>query len=88
MNIRQLCGLTVADARTFVENLVLTAQQQFIVAKVTREILARLGFLVEVGLGYLNLDRESGTLSGGRGAAHPARHADRLGAGGRALCAR
>jgi excinuclease ABC subunit A len=79
LNIRQLCGLTVGDARAFVENLSLTPQQQVIVAEVTREILARLGFLVEVGLGYLNLDRESGTLSGGE--AQRIRLATQIGSG-------
>jgi len=79
LNIRQLCGLTVGDARAYLENLVLTAQQGIIVAEVTREILARLGFLEEVGLGYLNLDRESGTLSGGE--AQRIRLATQIGSG-------
>jgi len=79
LSIRQLCSLTVADARAFIENLDLTAQQQLIVAEVTREILARLRFLVEVGLGYLNLDRESGTLSGGE--AQRIRLATQIGSG-------
>ncbi|MGA3170934.1 MAG: excinuclease ABC subunit UvrA [Chthoniobacteraceae bacterium] len=79
LSIRRLCGLTVADARAFIENLDLTPQQQLIVAEVTREILARLRFLVEVGLGYLNLDRESGTLSGGE--AQRIRLATQIGSG-------
>jgi len=79
LNIRQLCELTVADARSFIENLILTPQQQQIVTEVTREILARLRFLTEVGLGYLNLDRESGTLSGGE--AQRIRLATQIGSG-------
>ena len=79
MSIRQLCGLTVADALAFVENLILTPQQQVIVAEVAREILARLRFLDEVGLSYLNLDRESGTLSGGE--AQRIRLATQIGSG-------
>ena len=79
LNIRSLCGLTVTDARGFIEALVLTPQQQVIVGEVTREILARLGFLAEVGLGYLNLDRESGTLSGGE--AQRIRLATQIGSG-------
>lgn len=65
INIRDLCALTIEEAQTFIETLSLTAFEQTVVAEVTREILCRLGFLREVGLGYLTLDRESGTLSGG-----------------------
>jgi excinuclease ABC subunit A len=79
LSIRQLCALTVTDARSFIENLILTGQQQVIVAEVAREILARLRFLSEVGLGYLNLDRESGTLSGGE--AQRIRLATQIGSG-------
>ena len=79
LNIRQVCGLSIAAARQFIETLALTDSQRFIVTEVTREILARLGFLVEVGLGYLNLDRESGTLSGGE--AQRIRLATQIGSG-------
>ncbi len=79
LNIQQVCKLTIAAAKRFIENLELTEQKRFIVAEVTREILARLGFLVEVGLSYLNLDRESGTLSGGE--AQRIRLATQIGSG-------
>jgi excinuclease ABC subunit A len=79
LNIREFCGLGIVAARHFIETLDLTAQQRLIVGEVTREILARLGFLVEVGLGYLNLDRESGTLSGGE--AQRIRLATQIGSG-------
>ncbi|HWL51445.1 MAG TPA: excinuclease ABC subunit UvrA [Chthoniobacteraceae bacterium] len=78
-NIRQLCQLTIRDARAFLETLQLWEQERVIVAEVLREILARLGFLNEVGLSYLNLDRESGTLSGGE--AQRIRLATQIGSG-------
>src|SRR6478752_5519187 len=65
LNIHQFSQQTVEDALQFVGALDLTEQQQTIVADVVREIQSRLQFLAEVGLGYLTLNRESGTLSGG-----------------------
>jgi len=60
-----------------------------IATEVIKEIRARLGFLKNVGLGYLTLDRESGTLSGGRGAS-ASRLATQIGAAlvGVLLCPR
>ncbi len=60
-------------------DLDLTEQQQTIVTEVVREIQSRLQFLAEVGLGYLTLNRESGTLSGGE--AQRIRLATQIGSG-------
>ena len=79
LNIYQFCRLSIADALRFVETLAFDEQQRFITSEVRREIAARLSFLVEVGLGYLSLDRESGTLSGGE--AQRIRLATQIGSG-------
>ncbi len=65
LNIREFCRLTIGEAHGVITRLELGATQQQIAAEIVREVSTRLGFLVEVGLSYLNLDRESGTLSGG-----------------------
>jgi len=60
-----VCGLTVRDAETFFAGLQLSEKDAAIADKVLREIRKRLGFLRDVGLDYLSLDRLSSTLSGG-----------------------
>ena len=60
-----LCGLTVARARQFFDELDLTEKEAAIAERIVREIRRRLTFLVDVGLEYLTLDRLSSTLSGG-----------------------
>src|SRR5256712_4496706 len=65
LNIHRFSEQTTKAAARYIHNLELTAAQKKVVADVVREIQSRLQFLVEVGLGYLTLDRESGTLSGG-----------------------
>jgi len=79
LNIHQFSELTIEAAARFIAALDLTAQQQVIVTDVVREIQSRLQFLVEVGLGYLTLDRHSGTLSGGE--AQRIRLATQIGSG-------
>ena len=64
-SIMDVCGLSVEKADEFFAGLKLTEFELKIAGEVTKEIRARLGFLKNVGLGYLTLDRESGTLSGG-----------------------
>src|SRR6476660_3112602 len=79
LNIHQFSQQNVEDALQFIADLHLTEQQQTIVIDVVREIRSRLQFLVEVGLGYLTLNRESGTLSGGE--AQRIRLATQIGSG-------
>lgn len=79
LSIMDLCGLSVERADAFFDGLQLTEFQDKIARDVIREVRARLGFLTNVGLGYLTLDRESGTLSGGE--AQRIRLATQIGAG-------
>ena len=79
LNIHQFSQLTTETAARCIASLELNEQQKTIVADVVREIQSRLEFLVEVGLGYLTLDRESGTLSGGE--AQRIRLATQIGSG-------
>jgi excinuclease ABC subunit A len=78
-SIMDVCALSVEEAGKFFAGLRLSEFQQKIAAEVIREIRARLNFLRNVGLGYLTLDRESGTLSGGE--AQRIRLATQIGAG-------
>ncbi|MCA9260688.1 MAG: excinuclease ABC subunit UvrA, partial [Planctomycetales bacterium] len=61
----QVCHLPVSDAAAFFTDLALDHSQQHVVAEVLKEIRGRLGFLSNVGLEYLSLDRTAPTLSGG-----------------------
>ena len=79
LSIWDVCSLSVDKADTFFELLRLTEFQEKIARDIIREIRARLGFLKNVGLGYLTLNRESGTLSGGE--AQRIRLATQIGAG-------
>jgi len=65
VSLDQLVGKSIADAKAFFQTLALDARDGKIAAAVLKEILARLDFLVAVGLQYLTLDRSAGTLSGG-----------------------
>ena len=65
LNISELCHRSVVNILDFVNNLSLTEKEQLIADEILKEIRERLGFLKSVGLEYLTLARESGTLSGG-----------------------
>lgn len=64
-NIHEFCSLSITDALNFVNGLELTDTETAIAKEILKEIKARLGFLVSVGLDYLTLARKAGTLSGG-----------------------
>lgn len=65
LSLPQICQLSVADAAEFFSELVLDSTKSIIAVEAIKEIHARLGFLLNVGLEYLTLDRTAPTLSGG-----------------------
>ncbi len=78
-SISDVTRVSLLDARDFMDNLELTDRQAHIAAQVLREIRARLNFLIEVGLTYLDLARSAGSLSGGE--AQRIRLATQIGSG-------
>ncbi|TDC90568.1 excinuclease ABC subunit UvrA [Saccharopolyspora aridisoli] len=79
LSIADVSALSVADCAEFLNALVLGPREQMIAGAVLKEIQARLGFLLDVGLDYLSLDRAAGTLSGGE--AQRIRLATQIGSG-------
>ena len=79
LDISRLCALSIAKSYDWFETLKLTARQQLIGRQIVREIQTRLGFLLNVGLGYLTLDRAARTLAGGE--AQRIRLASQIGSG-------
>ncbi len=78
-NISELCDDSIRDLKNFMDELQLTDRQVQIGKLILKEIKARLGFLVDVGLDYLSLSRATGTLSGGE--AQRIRLATQIGSG-------
>ena len=78
-NIDELTHLSIGDLKDFFEQVQLSERQLKIGERILKEINARLGFLVDVGLDYLTLSRSSGTLSGGE--AQRIRLATQIGSG-------
>ena len=78
-SIMTLCSLSIDEAVTFFENLKLGTKEQHIAEQILKEIRARLKFLQDVGLNYLNLLRSAVTLSGGE--AQRIRLATQIGSG-------
>ncbi|TDX52500.1 excinuclease ABC subunit UvrA [Orenia marismortui] len=64
-SIAEINNLSIDDAYAFFDKLELEGQKKVIGSEILKEIRARLKFLLNVGLGYLNLNRKAGTLSGG-----------------------
>lgn len=78
-SIADVCALPIDEARAFIDALELGERERAIAAQVIKEIQARLGFLLDVGLDYLSLMRPAGTLSGGE--AQRIRLATQIGSG-------
>ena len=78
-NIHEVTSMSISSLHEFLEELKLSETQQLIGEQVLKEIKARVGFLVNVGLDYLTLARATGTLSGGE--AQRIRLATQIGSG-------
>ena len=78
-NISQICELSIAECADFLKSIELNARESQIAERVLKEVHARLGFLLNVGLDYLSLDRPAATLSGGE--AQRIRLATQIGSG-------
>ncbi len=78
-SIAEVCALPLQEAAAFLNSLKLSAREKKIADQVLKEIHARIGFLLDVGLTYLSLDRAAGTLSGGE--AQRIRLATQIGSG-------
>ncbi|HEX7060610.1 MAG TPA: excinuclease ABC subunit UvrA [Woeseiaceae bacterium] len=78
-SLPEVSGMSVGHAREFFEHLSLEGWRATIAAKIVKEITARLGFLADVGLDYLSLNRSAETLSGGE--AQRIRLASQIGSG-------
>ncbi|WP_199721563.1 excinuclease ABC subunit UvrA [Cellulomonas rhizosphaerae] len=78
-SIAEVCQLPIREARDFLDTLELGERERAIATQVLKEIQARLGFLLDVGLDYLSLTRPAGTLSGGE--AQRIRLATQIGSG-------
>lgn len=78
-NIDEVCSLPVTRARDFFDNIKFGSKEKMIAEQIMKEIKARIGFLNNVGLGYLTMSRAAGTLSGGE--AQRIRLATQIGSG-------
>lgn len=83
-NIYEITALSITGLQEFLNNLSLTKNEELIGGQILKEIRARVGFLVNVGLGYLSLSRATGTLSGGE--AQRIRLATQIGSGLVGVC--
>ncbi len=78
-NISEICELSIADCANFLKEIKLNKREAQIAERVMKEVHARLGFLLDVGLDYLSLARPAGSLSGGE--AQRIRLATQIGSG-------
>jgi len=78
-NIAQICEFSIAECAVFLKDISLSAREKKIAERVLKEVHARLGFLLDVGLDYLTLARPAATLSGGE--AQRIRLATQIGSG-------